>query len=271
MSHRALQRTLVRLLHDPSLVERFQSMGGEALEEPDLSEEELGWLVEADPRAFRTDPYRQGRVMTSLVEELPTSSALASGRLDGGLLSFFSSPLFHEHVGRDRPLRLGFADHLSQTGEDVETLVAIERSLMEARRARPRLNREIGIPGGVTWIPVPKGGLEFYEAIWSALATTGKPVVEAVLTLERAALPGARLDLDDERVLLIEPDDSGGFHVGEVPSGLAAVLEAARTHGTRRLCHQAALDSGAETSEASEIIDEMISEGLLVDGSNQRP
>ena len=36
MSHRALQRTVVRLLHDPTLVERLQRSGPAALEEPEL-------------------------------------------------------------------------------------------------------------------------------------------------------------------------------------------------------------------------------------------
>ena len=125
MSHRVLQRTLVRLLHDPTLVERMKVSGVTALEEPNLTDDELSWLEAADPRAFQTDPYRQARVLTSLVEELTTASALAASRLAGGLNGYFASRLFHQTIRDDGALRLTFAEYLVKTGPDVNALVQL--------------------------------------------------------------------------------------------------------------------------------------------------
>ncbi len=263
MSYHALQRTLVRLLHDPTLVERFKRSGPTVLEEPELTPDELSWLEAADPRAFTTDPYRQGRVLTSLVEELPTASLLASSRLAGGLSDFFASVDFHQTVREDRPLRLGLGRHLAQTGEDARALVALETKLMEARREQARPTGELCVAQGVSWLRSPSGTLELYEALWIALTRTARPLVEAVLTVSRAQRPVTSLGLDTEEILLIEPDGTGGFHVGQIPSGLEAILKAAQDHGTRRACHEAAIVSGADADETPEIIDEMISEGLL--------
>ena len=264
MSHQALQRTLVRLLHDPTLVERLRESGPTALDEPELTENERGWLAATDPRAFQTDPYRQGRILTSLVEELPTAAALAARRLEGGLTSFFSSEHFHQAVRQDRALRLAFAELLEQTGSDTRALVAIERGLMQARRAESPLEGEIYPAHGVLWISTPAGALELYEALWAGLSRTGMPVVESVLRVAQAPLPVTTLDNDDRRTLLIEPDETGGFRVGEIPSGLEAILRAARDHRSLRACEEAAVRSGADATEAQEIIADLTSEGLLV-------
>lgn len=265
MSHRALQRTLVRLLHDPTLVERFAETGRHALEEPELSAQELDWLSAANPAAFLTDPYRQGRVLTSLVEELPTSSLLAAARVPGGLVSFFTTPWFHESIRRDRALRLGFADFLTAAGDDVAALVSVERLLMEMRRSSEATSTaELAVAPRVTWAPCPGGTLDLYQSLWAELSRTGKPLVEAVLSLAGSQRQAQGLGVAEAEILLVEPDGRGGFHIGEIPPGLEAILNASKAHGTLRACQAAALNAGASESEALEIIQELIGDGLLV-------
>ncbi len=56
MSHAQLQRVVVRMLHDPELVDRVYADPDAALADVDLTADERSWLVAPDRRSWATDP-----------------------------------------------------------------------------------------------------------------------------------------------------------------------------------------------------------------------
>ena len=70
----ALQRVVVRLLHDPAFVARVYE--GQAV--PELSDLELGWVRTTDRRTWGVDRFRRSRLLQALLEEFPVSGALRS-------------------------------------------------------------------------------------------------------------------------------------------------------------------------------------------------
>jgi hypothetical protein len=270
MSHRALQRAVVRLLHDPALVDRLTQAGAGALGGDDLSQAERSWLESADPRAFVTDPYRQARVLTALVEELPTATAMAYGRLNQDLTTFFGSPLFHGAIDGDERLGPAFGAYLSAVGPDVAPLAELELALMDARRAPSGAHQagELVVAPDVHWLAVAAGCLAAYGHVWAAIRGTGLEGAEAVLRAGTKLAPPPALTSGAIETLLLEPDGQGGHRVGELPDGLRDILDAVVNKPTVAAARRAALSAGASPEEVGTIIASMIEDGLLVQGDS---
>lgn len=146
MSHVALQRVVVRMLHDAAFARAVLADPHAATREIDLDEAERRWLVAPDPRAFEVDPLRRSRGLTGLIEEYAVSSALlvrARGR-DGAsaaLDAFFSSSAFHSCVQSGGSLADRFGTWLLSAESPLvdvhaQAITEIERAIVRARRAR---------------------------------------------------------------------------------------------------------------------------------------
>jgi hypothetical protein len=266
VSHRGLQRAIVRLLHDPALVERLAQTGADALGPSDLDEDERSWLESADPRAFTTDPYRQGRVLTALVDELPTATALAYGRLSRDLTTFFDSRLFHQAIDTDGRLGDAFGAYLASVGPDIAPLAELELALMEARRAasEPRPTGELTVAPGVRWLTLAAGTLEAYDQLLGTIRATRRAGADAVLHAGASLGPRPSPPPGATETLLLEPDGQGGQRVGELPDGLRSILVAVGDEPTKAAARRAALGAGADLDEVQSIIASMVEDGLLV-------
>ncbi|MFN7147137.1 MAG: hypothetical protein ACK4YP_25435, partial [Myxococcota bacterium] len=166
MTPQAIQRFVVRMLWDPTLVERVY--GGGAVDGLDAAGRSL--LTAVDRRAWDTDPYRRARTLQALIEEYPCSVAEIGV---AGLESFFASPAFHAVIADRGSLAGAFGDWLApKTGP----VVRIERAFVELRRggpgASPRAG-ELARAPGVRPIEAPEGTLARWEATSAALAAPG--------------------------------------------------------------------------------------------------
>jgi len=260
---------VVRLLHDPALVSRLAREGVGVLDDPEISDDEGRWIESADSRAFSADPYRQGRVLTALVDELPVSVCLATARLPAGLVGFFETAHFHDTIRSGGAVRLGLAAYLAKAGPDVAAVVSIETALMEARRDVTLPVGGLCVAPGIRWRSVPRGTLEAYETLWAGLAAQGLPLVESAFHLSSCLPKIPPLSPEALESVLIEPNGAGSFAVGELPEGLLAILKVVQATRSREAALCAAQEQGAEQAEAHEILEGLLSEGLLRDHGSE--
>jgi hypothetical protein len=224
----AVQRMIVRLLHDPSLLQADWSAEG-------LDAEEERWLRGQDPRAWRTDPYRVGRLLAGLVEEYPA----ATGAFSGDLRAFVRSAAFHGCVRDGGSLASSFGAWLSEHGSDeVRAMARVEAAVAACRRSSPTL-------------PAP------YDA------STGPRLVRSPRCAVVRGSVGPPYGIGE--VALVELDAAGGASVAEIPEALAALLEAADRPTPRAALLDRARALGAEGEEAAEVVEGLRADGLLVD------
>ncbi len=121
----AVQRAVVRMLHDPGALGRIAAEGA-------LAPEELAWLRAVDPRAWRTDPYRAARVMTGLVEEYPAGA----NAVGADLRAFFGGARYHAAVREGTSLADALGAWLADLAPAaVRPVVEVERAIAAGRRA----------------------------------------------------------------------------------------------------------------------------------------
>ena len=252
MSARALQRLVVRLLHDPALVEAIY--GGAAI--PEITEEERALLLALDRRAWGTDPHRRSRVLAALVEEFPASAALVGiGELD----AFFSSSAFHGAVQARQSQALAFGAWIALQAGPVALL---ETAIASARRDPPRRRLDPGFivaAPGVRALVVTGGTLARLEAIRARLGP--KPLPSLLRGgPDLHALP----PLEDEEGLILERAPSGEIQVGAGAPSLVALLVGLREPRTREEAFDLARALGADPGEEAEILDALVADGLLL-------
>src|SRR5262245_39972385 len=166
MSHLALRRVMVRMLHDPAFTAAVYADPAHALAGVDLTTLERRWLAEAPPAAWRTDPERPARVLAALLDEFPASA----GRAPARVARFFTSEHFHHAVQARGSLALAFGAPLVGDADPiVANLARLETAIARVRRA-PRAPQP-SAPGDLRRTPaaavvrVRTGTLALYKAI----------------------------------------------------------------------------------------------------------
>jgi hypothetical protein len=142
MPHRETQKFLVRLLYDPTLLERLKANPGLL---QGLSSEERASLLAIDPRALRAEPLRRRRTLRGLIDELKISMTMALSewrlivRLEEG---FFSSERFHKAITKDTLLVLALANFLEDEcsaqrlkSPHLREVLRYESACLQSRRA----------------------------------------------------------------------------------------------------------------------------------------
>jgi hypothetical protein len=277
MSHHALQRVVVRMLYDPSLVERVHADGRAALDDIDLTDEEIAWLRAVDRRAFGTDPLRRSRSLTDLLAEFPVAGALARDVAGVPALdAFFSSSCFHEGRQRGRSLAADFGIHLEALGRNhaaaapwLLPLARLEATLARIRRASDRP----GSPGLWSLHPrcalldPPRHALAAHQAVRGRLEDHGTDPVAAVL--EPACRAGLRLPDPGPgpEFLLLCVDDAGAARLELLSEELFRILDAARAGTTRAALREVCRGLGAAEDQIDPILDGFVESGELIPGS----
>lgn len=252
-----LQRAAVLMHFDPRFVEALHD---DARPRPSfLTPEESALLRRTDPRAFRTDPERPLRLISTLLEEYPVSCAIA-GR--DALLTFPSSSIFHGAIMRGRLVVDAFGDWLLPRAGAVSQ---IELAIALARRRRTRRGAGLARAPGVELARVPVGTLRFFTESRTSL---GPLPHEAVARGERLVMPAESDALED---LVIEHSRSdvqqpgaasAGPTVAPCASALFSLLSFAREGRSRALLVEEARRLGAD-DDAEDVITGLLDEGLL--------
>jgi hypothetical protein len=236
-----------------------------------LSKEEREWLVGPDSRAYAVDPHFCDRTLTALLSEYPVSGAIA---LHSGieLSSFFSSAILHRCLSKGQSIALGFGMWLNVffKGQSSETssTARIEMAMAHLRRGSDSMdNAPISVGPTVTVFKVPIGTMTMYQRVRLQLSARGDDLAAAALSpMKRLVIPPLENGIE---FLLVERKENDHMAVERLPEGLAAMLILAMEGCTEAELIDCAHAMGAEGCEGQEIMDELFSDGLLVD--NRKP
>lgn len=249
----ALQRVIVRMLYDPSLVARVYD-GHTPAPLTDAQAE----LLRRQPRgAWGTDPYRPSRTLQALIEEYPASAALTGVP---PLHGFFQGEVFHRAIMDRRVLSLAFGDWIAARAGAV---ARFEQAVATLRRRQP-----VSVPAGQLccaprlWpVSLPDNTVAAWQQVKAGL---GPRPLEALLDSDRP-LPAAPALGPGQEHWLLEVDASGQIQLGGGSAGLNGLLRAAARPVSVAALAEAALSLGAESpDEAREICGELLEQGLLV-------
>jgi len=245
MSHTALRRVVIRLLHDPELARALAADAAQALAGIDLTPDEVRALATVPAAAWRTDPDRPRRVLAALCEEFAAATALAPART----ARFFSSPHFHRAVQERGSLAAALAAHLADDDDArVVELARLEGAIARARRA-PRCER-----------PGAPGTLRLSSAVDVLTVRDG---ATTLLQAMRAGTPPNELGRGSVDVLVVR-QPSGEVTLEDVEPALAALLRDARSASSRDRLVARARTHGADPGEAEAAVDALVADGLLV-------
>jgi hypothetical protein len=247
MSHTALRRVVVRLLHDPVLADRLATDPTATLAGADLSFEERAWLVAVPAAAWRTDADRPRRVLAALREEYPASTELAPAHAE----RFFRSMHFHSAVqGDGGSLAIAFGLHMADAADArVMALARLELATAAVRRAPRRISPSA--PGSLRLTPtarvvrVPGHAAELLAAIH---AGTGHPP----------------LTMAEEPLLVLRTPHTGAVTIEGLEEALATLLGRVTVAVPRSELETLLRSLGAGPDEAIEVVEHLMADGLLV-------
>lgn len=275
MSHTALQRVVVRMLHDPSFVAAVFAHPERALADVDLTTTERDWLRSADPRRFTADPLRPRRVLKGLLDEYKASSALAvaATRRLATLDAYFASPIFHACIQSRGSMAIAFGDFLGALDGDprIAAVARLEQALVRARRGR-RPTRPAGrFAAEARWVrsshvvpvAVHEGTLEIVQAVERVLFEISLAPIAALADDGPNLASVPQLGTTPAHYLA-ELDAQGNAGLSEASEGLFALLEHAAQPVAGTQLIEAARALGADPGEELDILQPLVDDGSLV-------
>ncbi|MCB9779584.1 MAG: hypothetical protein H6742_13555 [Alphaproteobacteria bacterium] len=255
-----LQRVVVRMLHDPAFADAV--LAGQRV--PELSPHDLALLRRTDPRQYRTDPYRRGRLVTALAEELPATAALVGngGRSMPRLDAFLSSEAFHRCIQDRGSLAGAFAGWAEHQGAG--DIARLEGTVAAARRDPLRQDGHEMLQRARGLLPVclRLGTV----ARWQELRRRLGPAPLQALAEGRVRTKGLPREGAEEEWALVEvafdqPGEPAGLSLeGEA---LCRLLLAASSPTPHAALVATAADLGAG-EDAGDVIDGLVADGLLL-------
>jgi hypothetical protein len=245
MSHTALRRVAIRLLHDAELAAAVATDADRALAGLDLTASERAALAAVPPAAWRTDPARPPRVIAALRDEFVATVALAPERAE----RFLQSPHFHAAVQERGSLALAFGAYMAEDPDlRVAEVARLEAAIATVRRAPRRI------------APSTAGSVRRTPA---GVVLTVRAGAAALLRALRAGAVTPPLATGSEHVLALRAAD-GDLTLEPLTDELAAVLGAADRETPRGLLVDLVASLGASREDAEQVVDDLASGGLLV-------
>jgi len=249
----ALQRVIVRMLYDPSLVARVYSGATPA----PLTAAQADLLRRQPRGAWGTDPYRASRTLQALIEEYPAAASLTGAP---PLHAFFRSDAFHDAIMARAVLADAFGAWVEPAAGPVARL---ERAVSALRRRRPvpLAAGQLRCATNLQPVSLPAGTLPAWQALSQAL---GPRPVEALVAAGYRPPPTPTLGAAIEHWIL-EAGPGGQIQLSSGSAGLNGLLEAASAPTPEHTLRAAARRLGADSdAEAQEIIDGVVDSGLLL-------
>ena len=245
MSHLALRRVMIRLLHDPAFVAAVYANAENALATVDLTAVERRNLLTTPRAAWGTDPGRPARVFAGLREEFPLSLGILPRRPE----DFFASAAFHQAVQARGSLAAALGEYLATDAPpNVAALVQIEAAIAAVRRAPrqplPRPHDHRGLPPWAAIVVAPLGTLVRYEKL-------------------RRGPAAARATDQTEHLLVLRPGTDTEVTVEELPETLGQLLLTARQPRPWAELVRTAYALGADPGDGEFIVSGLERDGLL--------
>lgn len=278
MSHRELQRVVVRMLFDPALVDAVYRDAAAALAGVDLTDEERASLTHSDRRRWMADPLRRKRSLKALLDEFKGASALAvaaTGRV-ATLDAFFSSSAFHDCIQTRGSLAMAYAAYLQALGSvdpRITAVARLEAAVASARRgrmptgpARPfDLSALYVRSSHASPVLLPAGTLEVLQAVEQVLFEISLAPVAALADDGPSLAHVPLLGEADAQALLAERSGEGD-HVGlsEATAALVRLLHSADRPVTAGRLVERACELGADRADAPEVVQSLVDDRLLV-------
>ena len=273
MGHHALQRVVVRMIYDPVFARSVSADARRALKDVSLSEAEVSWLKDVDPRAFATDVHRVDRTLKAMIDEYPRSTAIIFRRDTNlqGLAAFFSEREFHEAIQNRLSLAISFGDYLMRYAgrleRDLRSMADLEQNLAALQRNKtPEFfgKAEYCLHPCVSLHQAPKGTLELFVELGNRLSRVNTDLANAALsgTVKIEDLE----PLEDRRfefILAVKDFASGGVSLERCSETLYGLLVMAQGGSSREDLIDVVLREGGTRKEAAEIIKGFLDEGLL--------
>jgi hypothetical protein len=246
MSHLALRRVMIRMLHDPAFTAAVYEDAARALARVDVDAQEIVWLTRQPRAAWRADAGRPLRLVTALADEYPATLPLATEHAAG----FLRAPEFHAAVQERGSLAIAFGAHLMRApAREARCLARLEQAIAIVRRA-PRApaaspTGELRLTPRAVVRDVPQGTL-------------------ALLERARGGRAEGRLGDAEEAVLVALPPSAADVGLELLAPGLAAILRRAAAGAPRSALVATAHDHGADPGEDAEIVERLVAEHLLL-------
>lgn len=244
------------MLVDPAYQERIYS----DRPIPGLTAADRALLTAVDRRAWNTDPLRRARLVQALLEEFPVTTAVVGVP---AVDAFFSSAGFRSMLECRGSMALSFADWIRGRSGDI---AALEGAIARARRGRdPALSPGLQTAPGVIPVTVQGGTLSFMQQAMASLGPTPTQGIAQGVRLSAPATSSVR------EHLLVEADPAGQVNISPCDRGLVALLAACAKPTTKTQASRHARRLGADPADAGDIVQQLLSEGLLVDHSPPTP
>ena len=246
MSHIALRRIAIRLLHDPELVHALHGNPAQALAGVELSADEIAWLVGVPVATWRTDPERPRRLLHALEDEFPATMRLAPNRAP----RFFASPHFHAAIQNRGSLANAFASFMAEDPDPrVMALAVLEGGTAAVRRAPARSN------------PSPPG---YCRIAPHARIVRVRREAPALLAALRRHGPQPRLETAEEDVLILRNPETSEVTIESLSTELHAILRHAEALGPVEDLIAVARSLGAHQTEARGLFHDLVASAILV-------
>lgn len=252
MSGAGVQRAIVRMMFDPGFRDLVYADPAAALTGCEITDEERGWLVRPDRRAYATDGTRRARALCAIEEELPAAIAWARGE-GRAMEDFFAAAELHGCIEERGVLTLAFAAWLRRDASAaLATLVDLEAAVARARRGvdvRDADDGQVVRSARAILVETREGVLAWWDAVRVA-AMTGEPLPPPTS--------------GEPCVALVQVDRAGHARAEELPAGLDALLAAAAQPIARTALEAVGVQLGLDVDEACVVVDELLADGLLL-------
>lgn len=245
--HLALARVVARMHHDP----KFCRDVFDGPRPREISKEQHQQIRKLDPRAFLCDPERPLRLIQSLLQEAPVSSALAGLEQ---IQSFCQSEPFHRAVMQRGYMIQAYLEWLAPKAQELGKL---ELAIAMARRPAPTSSHtdRLCLATGCRVSTVQTGTLERFE---QAITILGKDPLSWMATHEQLqAKDLGPLQPGHESLIIANGS------ISRCNEAMAELLTALQRPSTRVELWERFGKGDISQPEFDEILDDLVEDGLV--------
>ena len=267
MSSAYLQRWLLRMLFDPTLLDRIVSEDVTPEEWSTLSLEEQEELRSIDPRVLRTDPHRQARHLQAMLAEFPLSVLYLGKGQPWKYLQFYTDPAFHTAVHQWTSQLDAFAGFLrrdapTELASLLNLEVAISRSRRDLARTPVIADGMVQLAPGISCLRGPENlGMQYHQT----LEEEGLKLESPLDRLTQPPRSHWNAPVHSSDWVLIHCQIASGVVLEDLPRELGELLQAVVTPQDRAKWNHLARQLGADSDlEAQELLADLVEDGLIL-------